>query len=128
MRNSMIRTISTAFLLCLVPACGAEASGAPSDERLLATNPGGLVFHSVGSLDTQEDCPVPAFLFGEDRQIARGVSKPVEGAKSEGGGKPVRRWGLWHYYHLGPGAVGEPDSWGKLGQRGGLYENGEKVS
>ena len=122
----MIRTLSITCLFCFLPACGAEASGGPSDEELLAANPGGTIFVSIDSLDIQVHGPVPACLFGDGYQVARGVSKSVEGAESEGGGTPVNRWGLWHYYHLDSGVLGGRDSWGKLGQRG-EFRDGMRV-
>ncbi len=91
-----MRVIASAVLAALPVACGESL---PSDEALLAHYPAGGIFNSLETLEMQVDCPVPEFLFGSSPQLARGVSIPF-GERNPDGGRPVHRWGQWHYFHV----------------------------
>jgi hypothetical protein len=111
------------FGLLALAAC--DASQEPSDDILLAAHPGGSIFVTGEHPEQQTDCPVPPFLFGDGQQVARGVSVP-SGPPDGDGGTPVRRWGLWRYYHVGPGTIGEPPTCGHMAQRGG-FRAGKRI-
>lgn len=119
------RMIRTVMSLCALPwfaACGGDAHAAPPDEELLAAHPGGEIFTTIERIDSQVGEELPRFLFGDGVQVARGVSVPT-GAVNPDGGKPVHRWGLWHYYHVDSANVGDRSTWGHLAQRGEFRDN-----
>jgi hypothetical protein len=108
----------------LLAACG---HGFPSDSDLLSSYPAVSIGDSLETLETQVDCPVPAFLFGAGPQLARGVGIPT-GVTNPDGGRAVHRWGQWHYFHVDPKKVDQayPSCTTSLAARG-EFRDGDRV-
>jgi hypothetical protein len=110
------------ILLLAVASCGSDES-APADEVLLRAHPGGLLVQAIERFDSQADGPVPAFLFEDGIQLARGVSKAAGPGHD---GLPMHRWGAWYYYHVFTGSIGPRKDWGHLAQRG-TFTDGKRT-
>jgi len=88
----------------LLAGCG---DGIPSDKTLQARYPDGSFGDTLETVDSQVDCPVPAFLFGEGPQLARGIALQT-GVVNPDGGLALHRWGQWHYFYVDPEEIYRP--------------------